>query len=206
MTAPEDVLAFWFGGPVQDEGDLMARITRWFRGGDSLDREIVTRFGDAVRTAVDGGLEDWRRTPRDTLALVLLLDQFTRNVFRDDPRMYMGDARAQRIALEAFDAGMADDLAYVERIFLAMPLLHAESVTLQERSVAIARTLAADAPPLYAPMAAQHLEQSAKYHDVIARFGRFPHRNALLGRPSTPEEVVFLADWESKRTPAGMPP
>jgi uncharacterized protein (DUF924 family) len=205
-VSPEDVLAFWFGAPPTDEPQLMARIERWFRGSEAFDREVVARFAEAVRAAVDGRLDGWRETARGTLALVILLDQFTRNVFRDRPEMYAGDARAQEIALEAFDDRTADELGYVEQLFLSMPLLHAEDLALQERSVEIVRTLAPSAPPLFAAMAAMHLEQSTKYRAVIARFGRFPHRNALLGRAATSDEMAFLADWDSKQPPAGMPP
>lgn len=204
-VSPEDILEFWFGTAPADEQELMAKIRRWFDGGEALDREVVTRFADAVAAAISGGLDDWAASPHGRLALVILLDQFTRNVFRGTPRMYAGDARAQALALEAFDDGPVDELGFVEQLFLSLPLLHSESRMHQEREWAIARALAAKVPPLFAPMSAMHLEQSAKYRGVIARFGRFPHRNALLGRASTPEEIAFLADWEAKAPPAGMP-
>jgi uncharacterized protein (DUF924 family) len=203
-VAPEDVLEFWFGTPPADESELMAKIRRWFQGGDTVDREVVERFADTVEAAVDGGLEAWASSPRGRLALVILLDQFTRNVFRDTPRMYAGDARAQELALAAFADRTADRLAFVEQLFLSLPLLHSESLAHQERGAEIAAALARQAPPLFEPMCAMHLEQSAKYRGVIERFGGFPHRNAVLGRPSTPEEIEFLADWDAKARPAGM--
>jgi uncharacterized protein (DUF924 family) len=204
-VSPEDVLELWFGTAPADERELMAKIRRWFQGGDELDRKIVTRFADAVNTAVDGGLDAWGSSPRGRLALVLLLDQFTRNVFRGTPRMYAGDARAQELAVEAFAGGDADELAFVEQLFLSLPLLHAESLALQDRAAEIARALAPKATSLWKSMSAMHLEQSAKYRGVIERFGRFPHRNAILGRSSTPEEIEFLADWEMKAPPSGAP-
>ena len=112
--------------------------------------------------------------------------------------MFAGDARAQALALEAFADGTADRLTWVEQLFLSMPLLHAESLELQEREATIASVLARQAPRPFDVMAAMHLEQSAKYRAMVARFGRFPHRNEVLGRASTPEEVEFLADWTAK--------
>jgi uncharacterized protein (DUF924 family) len=204
-TSPEEVLEFWFGDAPQDEHELMAGIVRWFRGGDAFDREVVRRFAVAVDAAVRGGFEGWQSTPRGRLALVILLDQLTRNIHRGSPRTYAGDARAQALALEAFADGSAGELGFVEQVFLSLPLLHSESLAHQEREAEIARMLAAKAPALFEPMAAMLLEQSAKFRAVVARFGRFPHRNALLGRMSTPEEIVFLMDWDAKRPPAGMP-
>jgi uncharacterized protein (DUF924 family) len=203
--SPDEVLAFWFGEPPEDEADLLSKAVRWFRGGPELDREVTARFGGAVEVAVAGGLTEWEAEPRETLALVLLLDQLTRNVFRNSPRMFDGDARAQRLALAAFADGSAQQLRWVERLFLSLPLLHSESLALHERDLEIAKSLAAEARLPWTAMSPMRLEQSGKYLDVVRRFGRFPHRNALLARASTPEEVEFLADWEAKRPPAGMP-
>jgi uncharacterized protein (DUF924 family) len=202
-VSPEDVLEFWFGIAPADERGLMEKVRRWFHGGDALDREVVAGFADAVDAALGGRLDAWRSSPRGRLALVILLDQFTRSVFRGTPRVYAGDARAQQLVLEAFADGSAEELPFVEQLFLSLPLLHAESLVLQDREAQIATALAAKAPPLWKPMSAMHLEQSAKYRRVIERFGRFPHRNAILGRSSTPEEIEFLADWEAKAPPAG---
>lgn len=202
---PEDVLEFWFGTTPADEAALMAKILRWFCGGDAFDRKVVARFAEAVEAAVGGGLTEWGSSPRGRLALVILLDQCTRNVLRGTPRMYAGDARAQALALEAFADGTAEELPFVEQLFLSLPVLHSESLAHHDREAKIARALAPTAPTLFEPMAAMWLEQSAKYRDVIARFGRLPHRNALLGRSSTPAELAFLADWEATQPPADMP-
>lgn len=206
LPTPADVLDFWFGEPPTDEPTLLAKVSRWFHGGPDLDREIVARFGAAVEAAVEGRLDAWAAQPPGRLASVLLLDQLTRNVFRGSPRMYAGDGRAQALALQAFDDGSAGTLAWVERLFLSLPLLHAEDAALLRRSAAIARALALDVPPPYAPMSAMYLEQAAKYGDVMARFGRFPHRNTLLGRVSTPEEREFLTHWDAIKAPAGSGP
>jgi uncharacterized protein (DUF924 family) len=203
---PGEVVEFWFGTPARTPEEVMQKTLRWFRGGEAMDREARERFGRAVERAVRGELDAWAEEPSGRLALVLLLDQLTRNVFRGDPaRMYAGDARAQRLALEAFDRGMDRGLPYEQRLFLSMPLLHAEDLALQRRAGAIAAALAAEAPPQYAQMAAMNREQTAKYTSVIERFGRFPHRNAVLGRASTPEEEEFLKDWDERAPPKGMP-
>ncbi|HEY3236394.1 MAG TPA: DUF924 family protein [Polyangiaceae bacterium] len=191
----EEVLAFWFGEPPADEADLKAKILRWFRGGPEFDREVTQRFRDTVEAAIRGELEVWAETPRGRLALVILLDQMARNIFRDHPHCYDGDARAQKLSLEAFDQGIDRELDVMERLFLSMPLLHAEDLTLQKRLSGIAVSLASGAPPLYQAVCNGQIEQSAKYMEVISRFGRFPHRNQLLGRTSTPEELEFLKSW-----------
>lgn len=202
-VSPDEVLEFWFGAPATDQPQLMAKVKRWFQGGPEMDREVIDRFGASVEAAMRGELDAWAETPRGRLALVLLLDQFTRNVFRGQARMYAGDAHAQALALEAFDGGSAKELAFVEQLFLSMPLLHSEDLEHQRRERAIALELAANAPEPYPAMCRMHLEQTAKYTGVIERFGRFPHRNEILGRASTPEEIAFLADWAEKAPPSG---
>ena len=205
MVTPDDVLKFWFGEPPADPNELMVKIRRWFRGGPEMDAEVQAKFGGAVTAALAGELDAWADSARSRLALVLLLDQFTRNVFRGDPKTYAGDAKAQALALEAFDSKVAGELELVQRIFLSMPLLHSEHPALQERLRALTAEFVAQAPPLYARMAAMNAEQSAKYQEIIARFGSFPHRNANLGRTSTAEEIEFLRDWEQKQAPSGAP-
>jgi uncharacterized protein (DUF924 family) len=199
-----DVLAFWFPRDPADEAEVMALARRWFQGGEAMDHEVIPRFGAAVESAVAGGLGDWERSPRERLALVLLLDQLTRNVFRGQARMFAGDPRAQKLALAAWDDGSAETLSFVEQSFLTMPLLHSESLAHHEREAGIARALAARATGPWPVFSRMRLEQSAKYLDVIRRFGRFPHRNAVLGRGSTAQELAFLADWDQAAPPEGM--
>lgn len=206
MTTPERVLDFWFGEPVSDEGAMMSKVLRWFRGGPELDREIIDSFRGAVEAAMAGELDHWADEPRSRLALVLLLDQFTRNVYRGDPRTYAGDAKAQELALDAFARGLDRGMRFEERVFLSMPLIHSENLAHLRRVVEIAGMLAADAPPWCKTMSGMHLEQSEKYADIVERFGRFPHRNAILGRTPTPEEEHFLEDWAEKGPPRGQPP
>ncbi len=202
---PETLLRFWFGdAPADSEGALIAKVRRWFQGGPDFDRAIEARFSRLVRKALAGDLDAWTATPRGRLALVIALDQLPRNLHREEPRAYAGDARAQEIALEAMDAGAQRALSAEERIFLNMPLVHAEDPVLQERAVAEARALAADAEPSVRDALSMAVEQAAKYRDVIARFGRFPHRNVILGRESSPEEEAFLIGWRERVPPARL--
>jgi uncharacterized protein (DUF924 family) len=178
------ILDFWFGQPGSAE--YGRSHSEWFRRNAAFDGEIRSRFGAAVETALAGGFTDWT-APRALLARVLLLDQFTRNSFRDSPRAFAGDAQALAIVTDAIVRGDDRPLIPVERWFLYMPCAHAEELTAQERSLALFKRLRDEtglAEPL--PFAERHAA-------VIRRFGRFPHRNAVLGRESTPEEIAFLA-------------
>jgi uncharacterized protein (DUF924 family) len=204
-VGPDEVLAFWFGEPASTSDELGRKIRRWFMGGPELDAEIRDRFTPIVERALQGELDEWTQTPRGRLALILLLDQFTRSIYRNDPRSFSGDARAQALALEAVDRGLEGGLTIEQRQFLHMPLLHAESLALQDRSIAAVDALTAEASALHQQFLGMGAEQARKYRDIIARFGRFPHRNEVLGRTSTPEEREFLVDWQQKMPPSAAP-
>lgn len=203
-TTIDEVIDFWFGEPAHDEDAVLAKVRRWFGGGDDVDRELRERFGAAVEAALAGALDGWADTMRGRLALVLLLDQLTRNCFRGDARTYAGDPKARALVLEAFDRGLDRELGFAERIFLSMPLLHSEELAHHERLAELSPSLTGDPPPGWARFAAMNREQTVKYLDIIRRFGRFPHRNALLGRTSTPDEEAFLADWAERAAPQGV--
>jgi uncharacterized protein (DUF924 family) len=202
QVAIDDVLSFWFGEPAQDAAALGAKQKRWFAGGPDFDREIRERFAPTVERALAGDLDDWVRTIRGRLALILVLDQFTRNIFRETPRAFAGDARAQKLAVEALDAQLDRELGFVERMFLKTPLAHAENLALQERAVVETDKLTSEVADWQRPLFARGVEQARKYREVIARFGRFPHRNAALGRTSTPEEEEFLVGWKERQAPS----
>ena len=174
-----DILAFWFG-----PGDATRDV--WFRKDAAFDATIRERFGAAVDAAIGGTFAQWISDPREALACVLLLDQFTRNIYRDTPNAFAGDARALFIAQTLVDAGQDAALSPYQRWFLYLPFEHAEDRAAQQRSVALCTRLRDDAG-LAAP-----LEWAEKHAAVIRRFGRYPHRNAILGRPSTAEEIAFL--------------
>jgi uncharacterized protein (DUF924 family) len=199
----DDVLAFWFGEPATTAEEFGRKVRRWFMGGPAVDSEIRERFGPLVDRAIAGELDDWARTVRGRLALIVVLDQFPRSMFRDDARAYRGDTKAQALAVEAFDRGLDRELSIEQRNFLGMPFVHAESLALQDRAVIAMEALVRDAPEWQRPLLGMGIEQSRKYRDVISRFGRFPHRNAILGRTSTAEEEAFLVDWQAKAKPKG---
>ena len=191
---PEAVLEFWFGKLDADGLPSSAVAARWFAGGVAFDEEIRQRFRELVEQALAGGLEAWADSSRELLALVIVLDQLPRNLFRGDARSFAGDARALRLSRDAVDAGWARRLLPAERNFLYLPFEHAESLAEQERCCALYRELLDAGPAAGRPLFAGSLEYAERHRVVIARFGRFPGRNAALGRESTLEEAAFLAE------------
>ncbi len=184
MSGPGEVLDFWFGAPGSPEHGRVRDA--WFRKDADFDASIRERFGDAIETALAGGLQDWAQAPGSALALVLVLDQFTRNVFRGSPRSFAGDTRALALARAIVARGWDAGLAPVRRWFVYLPFEHSEALADQRESLRLFATLRDD------PQAGSAWEWAVRHHDVVARFGRFPHRNEILGRPSTPEETEFL--------------
>ncbi|MBC7685355.1 MAG: DUF924 domain-containing protein [Bdellovibrionales bacterium] len=190
MTA-QDVLDFWFL-PPGSEGYGGARA-EWFRKDDAFDALIRERFGPLVEQAIGGGLHEWDgQGPRQALARILLLDQFTRNACRGKAASFAGDALAQDAAQRLLESGAEGELLPVQLWFAYLPFEHAESMAMQEQSVALFSALAAANPQLDGA-----LDYARKHRAVIERFGRSPGRNAALGRVSTPEEVAYLAQGGS---------
>ncbi len=184
MRMQQEIFDFWFApGASVEHGQPRAM---WFRKDAAVDELIRDRFGGAVETALAGGLADWA-TPRGALARVLLLDQFTRNIFRDSPRAFAGDALALDLAKTTVADGSDRSLIPVERWFLYMPFEHAEDIDAQRSSLELFTHLR-DETGLSDP-----LQWAERHAEVIRRFGRYPHRNAILGRPSTAEEAEFLS-------------
>jgi uncharacterized protein (DUF924 family) len=185
----EDVLSFWFG-------DATAPREQWFRRSDALDEEIRGRFGEAIEQAARGDLDAWKQTARGRLAAVVLLDQFSRNAFRGTARAFAQDGLALAIAEEGIDLAQDRVLSPLEQSFLYMPFMHAEDPAMQARSCALFERLASEAPATLGAPLAGYLADAVKYarahRQIIDRFGRFPHRNAVLGRATTPEEANFL--------------
>jgi uncharacterized protein (DUF924 family) len=181
-----EILDFWFGPAPR------AARAEWFRKDPAFDAMIAARFGAAVEAALAGAFHDWRAEPRSALARVLLLDQFTRNAFRDTPRAFAGDGEALATAIGVVESGLDRGLDTFERWFLYLPFEHAEDLAMQERSLALFARLARDSGDP-APF-----EWAEKHAAVVRRFGRYPHRNAILGRNSTPEEIVFLQESGSR--------
>lgn len=184
VATPTQVLDFWFGADH-------AVDPRWFTGGAAFDREIGERFGATIDAALAGMLDDWAATADGALALVVVLDQFTRNVYRGTPRAFAGDARALAVARHLIDGGGDAALPPLRRWFVLMPLEHAEDLSLQDECVRRFEALLVDAGAQREAVASA-LDYARRHRDVVARFGRFPHRNEILGRASTPDELEFL--------------
>lgn len=188
----DDLLDFWLG-PLDPHGFAdEAHRKRWFEKNDDFDRTLEERFGALHRAAAAGELDHWRQTPRGRLALVIVLDQLSRNLHRGTAAMYAHDEAALDVAREALEAGDEASLKPQEAYFLYMPFMHAESLSAQEKCVALFEQAQARLPE-------EHRERvdpkwAVMHRDIVARFGRFPHRNALLGRQSTDEELAFLEE------------
>jgi uncharacterized protein (DUF924 family) len=169
---PAQVVAFWReAGP-----------DKWFKKNADFDRSIIERFGALHGDAVAGRLQDWAATPEGALALVLILDQFSRNMFRGIPKAFSGDEMALAIAVKAIDAGFDKELSPELSGFFHMPFMHSEAIADQMRCVSLVHA--------FTP---QNLRYAREHERIIRRFGRFPHRNPILGRHSTPAEQAFMA-------------
>ena len=190
---PEEVLEFWLAGAELEVARASERMKLWFADDPELDREVARRFAARLELALDGELRGWERAPRARLALVLLLDQLARNAHRGTPRAFAGDARALALAREALASGADRALRPLERAFLLLPLEHAEDRDAQRESVARFRALEADAPAEWRALLAEFTRYAEAHAEIVLRFGRFPHRNAVLGRESTPEERAYLS-------------
>ena len=189
MTTPRDVLEFWFGEPVTDLEGLMAKGQRW---GPGLDDEIRERFSDLIEDAIDGRLDHWTETEQGTLALIIVIDQLPRHAYRGQGRQYRGDAKGLALALEAWEAGWPHDLPSVQQTFVLLPLAHTEDVEIQRRSLELSDRIAEGTPKWWGPARNIGPSQARKYLDIIETFGRFPHRNHMLGRENTPEEQAWI--------------
>jgi uncharacterized protein (DUF924 family) len=182
----QDVLDFWFL-PAGADGHGRQRV-EWFRKDEAFDSALRARFGALIQQALAGGLREWDEAgPRGTLARILVLDQFTRNAFRGKPESFAGDTLALAAARQLTESGDHLALSPVERQFVYMPFEHAEDARMQEQAVALFTELAAGHEGF-----GEALDYAHRHRGVIARFGRFPHRNAILGRASNPEELAFL--------------
>jgi uncharacterized protein (DUF924 family) len=181
LATPASVLAFWFADATAPRGE-------WFRKDDTFDASIRARFGATIDAAINGRVDGWHTIgDREALARIVVLDQFTRNVFRGQARAFAGDAKALAASRDLIRAGRDLALAPLQRVFAYLPLEHSESIDDQRECVTRFQALA-----LEYPGAADYETYARKHLDVIERFGRFPHRNAALGRVSTPDEIEFL--------------
>jgi len=186
-SAIQSVLTFWFGDPATDDVSYSDRKKLWFRKDAAIDAEIRDRFFDLYERARQGQLDEWQATRAGRLALVIVCDQFPRNMFRGDAKAFATDSLARKLAQEAIALGDNQALPPEQQFFLYLPLEHSENLDDQHQCVELFRALAETHSDL-----TDTYDYALKHRDVIARFGRFPHRNQSLGRTSTPEEIEFL--------------
>jgi len=186
------VLEFWLGDAT-NPANVKERGGLWFSADKAIDDEIRERFGALHQRAGRGELDHWTADPRNALALVVVLDQFTRNLYRGSAAAFANDARALEISRDGIARGLDASLFVVERAFWYMPFQHCEDLEVQRESVRLYRALVDDSPPQFKPFSTNTYEFAVLHRRIVERFGRFPHRNELLGRPSTNEELDYLA-------------
>ena len=193
--AADEILRFWFNDSIGPDSCLHSHERRWFRADPIFDETIRHRYGDLIASAGAGGLDGWAHTPRGRLALIVLLDQFPRNIFRDSAAAYAFDTRARVISREGIAAQLDRALAPVERLFFYLPLMHSECSADQRQSVACFDVLLATAEPRNAPFFAGWARRARRERAIIALFGRFPRRNAALCRVPRIGERLFVRVW-----------
>ena len=199
MTAPwQPLLDWWFGSSESANETAADKGKLWFGKRDSQDLEAQTRFGDWVEQALAGGLTEWAQRPEGWLALVLLLDQLPRMIFRDTPKSFSGDLRAQALVAQGIAADFDRQLRPVQRVFIYLVMEHCENLAVQNEAVSRFIELMAQQPEADRAVFADNLDYAERHREVIARFGRFPHRNAVLGRESTAQELAFLSQPGSR--------
>lgn len=193
----QEVLLYWFGPLLDEQSVPLDRIAFWFGQNDCVDAEIRSRFAYLIEQAEQGHLEHWKSHPRGRLALILLLDQFPRNIFRGTEHAFAYDDKAVNIALEGLVHTQDHALLPIERVFFYLPLEHSEDLAMQERSVELFHSLHEQSKEETKEIFAQFLRYAERHHEIIARFGRFPHRNQIMSRQSTEEELEFLKEPNS---------
>jgi uncharacterized protein (DUF924 family) len=196
MVTPEDILTFWFGEFESISSVSSANQASWFKKDPEFDALIKSRFEESLAQASRGELDHWlEESPAHGLALLILLDQFPRNMYRSSGQSFAYDAKARAVAEAMLQKAWEKQLSTPARMFICVALEHQEDLTAQQLSMVQADALVAEAPEEYRPFAMYFHPFPRKHAEIIEQFGRFPHRNALLGRQSTPEELEFLVNF-----------
>ncbi|MEL7297647.1 MAG: DUF924 family protein [Pseudomonadota bacterium] len=189
-----NVLDLWFKERDKDTPGLDGRMSFWFGDDPEIDIQIRHRFGGLIKQAANGELEHWAKTPLGRLALILVLDQFRRNVYRGKPEAFSHDKVALKLCVEGAIAKHDAQLSVIQQMFFFMPMQHMESRKVQAKSVAVFRNLVKKASAVEKETLETCADFAELHHDIVEQFGRFPHRNAILGRDSTETEKAFLSD------------
>ena len=199
------ILDFWFDGALNNSDAAVARVSTWFKQSDDFDAKISDRFADLPQAARLGRLNHWAHSCEGTLAMILVLDQFPRNLFRDSPGAFAYDALALSHAEKAIEQQYDRQLHPLAASFMYLPFEHAEHLPTQNRSVALFEDLLKHAPADLYPIFEQFVDYAHSHRQVIKRFGRFPHRNTVLGRSPTKEELDYLASGGETYGGSGHP-
>ncbi len=189
----EAILDFWFQEQALTAPQIDRRMEIWFGSDPLFDHEIVENFGNDVELASNGKLNHWADSPRGLLALIILVDQFRRNMYRNTEKAFSKDKLALKFCVEGAMQKKEQDLAPIEKVFFYMPLQHAESAKVQAKSVELYKRMTESVSPTYRETFETVLQFAELHKDIIDQFGRFPHRNELLGRENTPEEDEYLS-------------
>lgn len=192
METPDTIHAFWFGTHTDDDAVITSQSALWWRKQAEVDAEIRQRFAPWVARAASGELDGWLADIRGRLALILLTDQFPRNIWRGEAAAFAFDVLALRWAKDTLRLGLDGELRAVERVFVYLPLEHSEALGDQREAVRLFDRLATSVPVPHRPSFDSYLDYARRHLAIIERFGRFPHRNAALGRETTAEETAFL--------------
>ena len=191
---PKEILDYWFADAATAEpDDLKAHFQRWFEGGKEVDEEIKSRFGKQVELVASGKLGAWENTTEGALALIILLDQFTRNVYRGTGEAFAHDDKALKLTQKLIESGVDKNLPWPHRGFLYMPMQHSEDKDVQAKGVKTYQSLMEDVPEVLKKVVKGFADSAREHKAIIDKFGRFPHRNKVLGRESTEEELSYLA-------------
>jgi uncharacterized protein (DUF924 family) len=194
IASIEQVLEFWFADTGTGRKAIERRLRVWFGGGAEFDRSCADRFSATLAAAAEGRLDDWQTSPRGSLALIVVLDQFSRNIYRGTASAFRQDARALAVCREGIERGRDKELSLIERVFFYMPMQHAEDRDMQALSVRHFEALAAEAPESLRDLLEDNAGYARQHRDIVERFGRFPHRNEVLGRRNTADEEAYLAN------------
>ncbi len=198
MTEKYDqILTYWFGELKTSESFPIENASLWFDGGEEVNQYITDTFSSDLELAKKGQCDSWTQTPRGRLALIVLLDQFSRNIYKGSPKAFEQDSKALQLALHGLRKEDDKKLFPVERTFFYLPLEHSEALPIQEECVRLFKELADEVSPAIELPMRNALDYAIRHYDIIKRFDRFPHRNAVLGRKSTQEEVEFLKGPDS---------
>lgn len=192
MTQPDEILEFWFADALNSPAAAARRNEFWFSANAEVDRTIWEKYGDTVADAAAGHYDKWAETARGRLALIIVLDQFPRNIYRGTAEVFRCDRVAMALAEAGVTRGHLAGLTVPEQTFMLMPFQHSEDIEEQRAGVALMQGLVAEAGPDWRALAQGYADYAVLHHDIILEFGRFPHRNQVLGRQATPAESAYL--------------